>query len=107
MIDALIVWGFPFYLIVVEMIFRATSGQDTTGFIGPTIATAGLTSLIALTQTRERSDQLSAGTARALKERGLMAISGAEKSMVTVVWAMILLGFLVWFWSCKASLLSK
>src|SRR6266536_5396590 len=97
-------WGFPVYLIVIEMIFRAALNQETTGFIGPAIAIAGLTCLIPLTKLMEPTVTLSPGTRRALKRRGLIPVNVADSRLVRIVWGLLLLGFLVWFWSCASSI---
>jgi hypothetical protein len=104
MIQAILVWGFPAYLIVVEMIFRAAFHQDTTGFIGPTIATAGLTSLIALTTPKKPSVRLSAQTLEALRRRNLIPVHAGDQNLVKIVWSLILVALLVWFFSCAASI---
>jgi hypothetical protein len=104
MISRLLHWGFPLYLIVVEMIFRAYSHEDTMGFIGPTIATAGLSALMPLTKAKPPSTPLSPSTLQALQSRGLMPVSAADQNLVVVVWLTIISSFFVWFWSCYVSL---
>ena len=102
---AVLVWAFPVYLIIVEMIFRtAFHQQDTTGFIGPAIATAGLTSLISLTRLKKPDVQLSDDTKKILEKHKLIPVNAGDIALVTVVWMSVLVGFLVWLWSCTSSL---
>jgi hypothetical protein len=86
------------------MVFRAYSHEDTTGFIGPTIATAGLSALLPLTKAKSPSVPLSASTLQALQSRGLVPVSAADQNLVVFVWLAIISSFFVWFWSCYVSL---
>jgi hypothetical protein len=104
MIHRFLIWGFPFYLIVLEIIFRASFHQDSTAFIGPTIATAGLSSLIPLTKPKEQFIRLSSATRDALERLNIVPISEFDLGFTAFVWVVILGALLVWFWSCNASL---
>ena len=106
MTHAILIWGFPFYLILVEIFFRSVSQLDTTGFIGPAIATSGLSFLMPLTKPKEGTPLLTSSTIQTLKRHGLEAVPRSDQRFVPVVWATILAGFLVWLWSCSVSLTS-
>ena len=92
------------YLIVVEIIFRTAFHQDTMGFVGPTIAAAGLTSLIPLTELKGPKVPLSDETRKVLEKNNCMPVKTADARLVPLVWIFILLAFLVWFWSCTCSI---
>jgi len=46
----ILIYGFPFYLIAFEALLRNLFQLDVIGFVGPTIASAGLSFLLPLTK---------------------------------------------------------
>ena len=104
MTHTLLIWAFPGYLIIIEMIFRGISGLDTTGFIGPAIATAGLSFLLPLTKNKDASDIVSKVTADSVANLGGVIVSRKDLVFVPIVWLLILFGLLIWFGSCYYSL---
>ena len=97
-------WGFPFYLIVLEVLFRGVTGLDTSSFIGPTIATAGLSFLLPLTQPKNISDSLHSRTLEVVQSNGGIAVNSNDQALLPFIWLSILIGFLIWFWSSHLAL---
>ena len=99
----LIIFGFPLYLILFEMLFRTFSQIDTSSFIGPTIGAAGLSLMIPL--VRPKSVELNAEEMELVKNNNLSIKFIADERLINVIWVMILVGILVWYWSCAISFL--
>lgn len=97
-------WGFPFYLIVLEVLFRGVTGLDTSSFIGPAIATAGLSFLLPLTKPKSLSDSLHGRTLALVQSNGGVVVNSNDQSLLPFVWLSILIGFLIWFWSSNLAL---
>ena len=55
----LTIYAFPAFLLLVEHIFRTISGIDTMKFMGPTLASSGLSFLITLLNPKQPTVQLS------------------------------------------------
>ncbi|MDX7648070.1 hypothetical protein [Aeromonas caviae] len=92
-------WGFPFYLIVLEVLFRGATGLNTSAFIGPAIATAGLSFLLPLTKPKELSEALHGRTLALVESNGGVVVNSNDQNLIPFIWLSILLGFLVWFWA--------
>ncbi|TQP18278.1 hypothetical protein FLL94_19550 [Vibrio cholerae] len=99
----LLIWGFPFYLIALEMLFRGVSGLDVSNFIGPAISTAGLSFLLPLTKPKEYYDLVSEDLLKAVKEKGGEIVNVKDQKLIPFIWIAILCGFLTWFWSSYVS----
>ena len=97
-------WGFPFYLIVLELLFRGVSGLDTSSFIGPAIATAGLSFLLPLTKPKALSESLHGRTLALVKSNGGVVVNSNDQNFLPFIWLAILIGFLVWFWASQVAL---
>ena len=103
MTHTILIWLFPFYLIVVEAIFRAISGAASFTFVGPAIATAGIGFLLPLTKPREAEELLGTKTAATLAGKGGSVIYKADQNLIPIVWLFILISFLVWFGTCYSA----
>lgn len=99
-------WGFPFYLIVLEMLFRGVSGIDTSTFIGPAIATAGLSFLLPLTTPKTIQESLHNRTLALIEANGGTVVNTNDQKLIPFIWLSILIGFLIWFWSSHVALTS-
>lgn len=100
-----LIYGFPIYFILFEMIFRGVSGVDTTGFIGPTLAAAGLSFLLPLTKPK-RFDVPSSIAEIIDGIEDVQIISKKDERLIGFILIFIVLGFAVWAWSCSVSLKS-
>lgn len=110
-IHILLEWGFPFYLVCIEALFRSASEIDTSGFIGPAIAIAGLSFLLPLTRPKRipeetiNSDyyrEFQASIRNNVISVGLT--NSNDEIVVKIAWISILFGFLFWLWSSSISL---
>ena len=102
----ILIWGFPFYLIVLEMLFRGISGLDTGAFVGPAIATAGLSFLLPLTKPKTLQESLHGRTLALVEANGGTVVNTNDQKLLPFIWLSILIGFLVWFWSSHVALTS-
>ena len=100
----ILTWGFPFYLVILEMIFRAVSGLDTTIFIGSAIATAGLSFMIPLTRPKNAYDLVDDSIAKLILESGADVVSSRDQQLIPLIWISILVGFLIWFFASHIAL---
>jgi hypothetical protein len=99
----LLIWGFPFYLIVLEILFKGVSGLDVSNFIGPAIATAGLSFLLPLTKPKEFTNLVSEDLFKAVQENGGEIVNIKDQRLIPFIWISILCGFLTWFWASYVS----
>lgn len=99
----LLVWGFPFYLIILEIIFRGVSGLNTSEFIGSAIATAGLSFLLPLTRPKEIGEEFSTEVLEAVRGKNGTLVNSSDQHLIPFIWLLILIGFLVWFWASYLS----
>jgi len=99
----LIIFGFPVYLIIFEILFRTVSNLNTSTFIGPTLAATGLSFLLPL--IRPKRVDLSFDDEEEFKKKGLIIKNAYDEKLIPVVYAFILVGILIWYWSCATSFL--
>ena len=115
----LLIYGFPIYMIATELLYRELTNVDTTGYIGPALATAGLGFLIPLTKPKELKLQdedlyslssklgVSADSIRTLIGRmdrlGYSFRPDNDEVLRGYVWLSVFLGFGVWMWACTVS----
>ena len=101
----LLIWGFPFYLILVEAGFRSITSIDVTSFVGPAIATAGLSLLLPLVFPKDVMHLFSEHMTRKLKENNVIVINRKDQNLIYVVWVAVAFGFLVWLYSSYTALI--
>ncbi|MCW5213288.1 hypothetical protein VU04_10315 [Desulfobulbus sp. TB] len=77
--------------------------MNTSQFIGSAIATAGLSFLLPLTRPKELSDRFSDEVIEAIKEKNGTLVNNSDQRLIPFIWLLILLGFLVWFWTSHIS----
>jgi len=99
----ILMWGFPFYLIILEFLFRSVSGLDVSSFIGPAIATAGLSFLLPLTKPKLHTELFSANLLEEVLGSGGEIVNIKDQRLIPFIWISILCGFLIWFWSSFVS----
>ena len=98
-----IIFGFPLYLIIFEMLLRAFSQIDTSSFIGPTIGAAGLSLMIPL--VRPKSVELSEEEQQMVNNHNLSIKFVDDERLINIIWVMVIVGILIWYWSCAVSFL--
>ncbi len=98
---------FPVYLIFFEILFRTFSNIDTSAFLGPTISAGGLSLLISLVKPKTVNlDTDNNELLRLIEQHNLTIKNDRDEKLIVVIWVMILIGILVWYWSCATSLLT-
>lgn len=102
----ILTWGFPFYLIILEIIFKGISGLDVSSFIGPAIATAGLSFLLPLTKPKDHAGIFSEEVIAEIESGGGEIVNIKDQRLIPFIWISILCGFLIWFWASLVSSLS-
>lgn len=90
-------YGFPLILLVFEWGLRTLMLVDASGFIGPTLAAAGLSFLIPLT----RPKRLNATVPDYPKA---VVTSRLDQQFVGLVWLLVLVSLFAWSASCYASI---
>ena len=101
--QTILIWGFPFYLIALEMIFKGISGLDVSSFIGPAIATAGLSFMLPLTKPKGHSLLFSNEVLETIKNNGAEIVNIKDQKLIPFIWISILCGFIIWFWTSSLS----
>ena len=94
---AVLTYGFPLILLVFEWGLRTLMLVDTSGFIGPTLAAAGLSFLIPLTKPK-RIDVLVPSLPDAL------VTSKRDQEFVGLIWLLFLASLFAWSASCYTSI---
>jgi len=97
MIKRILIYGFPFFLIALEIVFRKALGINSQIFIGPSLAGVGIGFLLSLTTPRKRDIPLSPETLDKIKELGMVMIPKAEQTLIDIVWIFIFLLTASWF----------
>jgi hypothetical protein len=95
-------FGFPLFLVVVELLARSAVHIDATAFIGPAIATAGLVFMIPLMKPKSLSG-VDPKILEEVRRRGGQIVSTADQAFIVLVLGCILGGFIVWLWACETS----
>lgn len=103
MVKRILMYGFPFFLILIESILRGTYSLKSQPFIGPTIAGAGVAFLLPLIVPKKKDFHISENIKRKLKEKGITIISRRDKVLIEVVWLFIFLCTALWAYSVLLS----
>lgn len=93
---AILIYGFPLILLLFEWGLRTLLSVDASAFVGPTLATAGLSFLVPLTKPKYLNIPVEFSP-------GAIVISKADNNFIAVVWIFLLLYLFVWASSCYFS----
>jgi hypothetical protein len=96
MVNRVLIYTFPFFLLVMEWLLRVSMQIDSREFVGPTIAAAALGLLLPLTAFKNRDDELSADTKAELDALKGEFVPRREKRLVEIVWLSIIVCLAVW-----------
>jgi hypothetical protein len=96
MSNRVLIYTFPFFLLVMEWLLRISLQIDSREFVGPTIAAAALGLLLPLTGLKNREFALSEGTKRQIEALNAVIVPKRERILVDIVWLTILLSLAVW-----------
>lgn len=93
---SILIYGFPVILVVFESALRFILKIDTFGFLGPTLAATGITSLASA--VRPKTQEITAEDGRKF-----LAISKLDNQFIAFCWLIIFCMLLAWAGSCYAS----
>ena len=108
----IVLWVFPFYLIIMEYIFRSVNHQNPSGFIGPAIALVGLTFLVPLLKPRgvdrehpgyKKLVEILKNHEESLKESELELTDSYDDTLIEVVLVCIGICTLIWLFSMRVA----
>jgi hypothetical protein len=97
LVHAIVVYVFPFILLLFEWGLRTVIGVDASGFMGPTLAAAALSCLLPLTKPTSMVTQT-------VQARKVVLIVAAEVNFIAGTWLLILIELFVWSGTCYLSL---
>ena len=92
----LLIYGFPIILLVFEWGLRYLLKVDTHGFIGPTLAAAGLSFLVPLTKPKALT--IATGSSGVV-----MVTPRREFEFIAFIWMLVLAYLFVWAATCVIS----
>jgi hypothetical protein len=81
---------------MIEWIFRIVTKDDTSKFMGPTLASAGLGFLVPLLVEESREVEIGAELQKELKEKGLKAVVKRDDDLFGLVAFAIFVGIAAW-----------
>jgi hypothetical protein len=96
MSNRVLIYTFPFFLLVMEWLLRVSLAIDSRDFIGPTIAAAALGLLLPLTGLKNREFALSDGTKRQIKALNAVVVPKRERLLGDIIWLTILGSLTIW-----------
>ena len=96
MSNRVLIYTFPFFLVLMEWLLRVAVTVNSKEFIAPTIAAAGLGLLLPLTAPKNRAMALSETTLRELEATRVVIIPKRERVLIDVVWVLIFLALGAW-----------
>jgi hypothetical protein len=103
MIKRLLIYGFPFFMLLIEALFRAALKLDTNAFMGPTIAAVGVGFLLPLIVPKQRQYPFSDDVRREISGHRIVIIPTAEQRLIDVVWIFIFVLTSGWIYSLYIS----
>lgn len=93
-------YGFPIYLICFELLFRSISTIDTSSFIGPALASSGLSLFISVLKPKEVRLE---SNIQPLPE-GVQVYYQKDQKLILASIICLLIGLMMWYWTCIFSL---
>ena len=96
MSNRVLIYTFPFFLLVMEWLLRVSLAIDSREFVGPTIAAAALGLLLPLTGLKNREFALSDRTKRQIEALNAVVVPKRERILIDIVWLTILGSLVIW-----------
>lgn len=97
-------YGFPVYLICFELIFRSISSIDASSFIGPALASSGLSLFIGILKPKEVNLNVGTGHGQVNLPTGVKAYYQKDQKLIITSFVFLLVGIMFWYWTCIISL---
>jgi hypothetical protein len=95
-LNRLLIYTFPFLLLVMEWLLRISLQVDSKEFVAPTIAAAALGLLLPLTGRKKRYFQLKKVTRVQLEALKVDLVPRSERILIEIVWIAVLVSLIVW-----------
>jgi hypothetical protein len=95
---AVLIYGFPLFLLLFEWGLRHLLAVDASGFTGPTLSATGLSFLVPLTKPKILNVPLTNAPSTAV------VTSAGDQQFVAFIWILVLAFLFVWGWSCYESI---
>jgi hypothetical protein len=89
MIKRILIYGFPFYLILIESILRKAYRLESEAFIGPTLAAVGVSFLLPLIVPKKRDFPVTQQTKQEVEAHGMTMRYKSEERFIDAVWLFI------------------
>jgi hypothetical protein len=96
MLNRILIYTFPFFLLAMEWLLRISLAIDSRDFIPPTIVAAALGLLLPLTGYKNREFALSDSTKRQIEALHAVVVPKRERRLIDIVWLTILISLAVW-----------
>lgn len=103
MIRRILLYGFPVFIILLEILLRSAYSIDSKGLVGPALAATAIGLLLPLTSQKRRDLQLPHAITEKLKGRGIMIIPKTEKTLIEAVWLILFVFVLAWAYAVYLS----
>jgi hypothetical protein len=86
MITKALIYGFPFFLILLEWLLRSSLRLETQSLMGNTLASVGLGFVVPLVRPKKRDLRISPELLRKLEQERIVLISAREKKFIEFIW---------------------
>jgi len=103
MAKRILIYGFPFFLMFLEVLLRKAYKLDSEEFIGPTLAAVGISFLLPLIVPRRREYPFSQQTTNELNKQNVVVVNRSEDRFIDIVWILIFLLTGLWAYSLYIS----
>lgn len=97
MISRILIFGFPFFLVLLEGVLRKALNVDSYAFLGPTLAGVGIGFTIRLTTPADITSTFRAGTQQVIRKFGAVTYLRRDVHFVGVVCIIIVLMVAGWY----------
>jgi hypothetical protein len=86
MITKVLIYGFAFFLILLEWLLRSAMKLDTQSLMGTTLASVGLGLIVPLVRPKKRDLGISSKLQTELEGQGVTVMSTREKRFIEFIW---------------------
>ena len=95
-IQAALIYGFPLYIVLIELLVRAFLAIDTQAFVGPSLAAVGLGFLVPLLHLKDRASEYGEAVDKEAQEKEAILVTKKDLDFLMVVIAILLLLLVLW-----------
>lgn len=99
-----LIYGFPVFLILIEIMVRAMMSVNTQDFVGPTLVAASLSLLFPLTSPERAPTEAFQELADAFPGMTVSIHDDSDDTFIGLIWLMMIGGIMAWVWVCMDSM---